>query len=248
MSPASSCRSTAERCSPDGEDIPADSRAEQGAVPHRLRPLRLGHRGAVGHAAGAGPSTPRRWPRRAGHSRPGGQRHVYTDTPPLPQHARIRDLRLGTRAQHRTHCASRQRPARTPARVPRAPRRTGERDRLESRRHLRPSTRAASSGRHTPGNHASEPDPAQGSRAQQRPARVRAARETAHRNDPTAFERPASGHCPSQPPPSTRVWTASSPGGPAWTSPPATQRTSRSTRATSASATIPPHCGSLPTD
>ena len=56
------------------------------------------------------------------------------------------------------------------------------------------------------------------------------------------------GHCPSQPPPSTRVWTASSPGGPAWTSPPATQRTSRSTRATSVSATIPPHCGSLPTD
>ena len=33
--------------------------------------------------------------------------------------------------------------------------------------------------------------------------------------------RPASGHCPSQPPPSTRVWTASSPGGPAWTSSPA---------------------------
>jgi len=32
----------------------------------------------------------------------------------------VRDLRLGTRAQHRTHCASRQRPARTPARVPRA--------------------------------------------------------------------------------------------------------------------------------
>jgi pimeloyl-ACP methyl ester carboxylesterase len=60
--------------------------------------------------------------------------------------------------------------------------------------------------------------------------------------------RPASGHCPSQPPPSTRVWTASSPGGPAWTSPPASQRTSRSTRATLESATIPPHCGSLPTD
>jgi hypothetical protein len=33
-----------------------------------------------------------------------------------------------------------------------------------------------------------------------------------------------------------------------WTSPPASQRTSRSTLATSASATIPPHCGSLPTD
>jgi pimeloyl-ACP methyl ester carboxylesterase len=56
------------------------------------------------------------------------------------------------------------------------------------------------------------------------------------------------GRCPSQPPPSTRVWTASSPGGPAWTSPPAAPKTSRSTRATSASATIPPPCGSSPTD
>src|ERR1700691_3174422 len=34
MSPASSCQSTAERCSPDGEDVPADSRPEQSAVPH----------------------------------------------------------------------------------------------------------------------------------------------------------------------------------------------------------------------